>query len=285
MNSQRNLFLHFISLIAVFILGDLIITLGYSSPIMFLAPILLTTLFGIITPFLIKTLNHHNLLKHIFFLAFAIFSLVAALLCTRNFIGFAKNYVLPESQGWMLSLLFAAVLFVFIRAQHRALLKFSLLSCVLTLIVLILFFVLSYKNFESVVFSHTLNFTAPLAVWIPIMYLFLNHHSFPPRHFVLGGILGAVLLFIGFLNAVLIFGTAALQQLQYPYADAISTITVGSIFTRMDGFAYIVFFLSALIKCGVCLKCAKVSLEKSSIKSRHLIDFLMVLLVFGMGFI
>ena len=41
-------------------------------------------------------------------------------------------------------------------------------------------------------------------------------------------------------------------RLPFPLAGAVSTVTVGPLFTRMDWIVYGVFFISAVIKAAFC---------------------------------
>ena len=55
-------------------------------------------------------------------------------------------------------------------------------------------------------------------------------------------------------GAAIVFGSDFAGKLKYPYASAISTVTLGNLFTRMDGFAYLIFFASVIVKITVCIK-------------------------------
>ena len=78
-----------------------------------------------------------------------------------------------------------------------------------------------------------------------------------------GYIAGVAFLVVCLLNSLLIFGNELSSRLDFPYSEAISTVTAGNIFTRMDGFSYYVFFSSCLIKICLCLKLSAELLKRT----------------------
>ena len=79
----------------------------------------------------------------------------------------------------------------------------------------------------------------------------------------IGGITAGFVLFcICMLSSILLFSPALAGRLSYPYASAVSTVTVGKLFTRMDGFSYFVYFSAAVTKINVCLFVASDSLKR-----------------------
>ena len=65
------------------------------------------------------------------------------------------------------------------------------------------------------------------------------------------------------LNSVMLFGAELAGKFDYPYSAAISTISVGYLFSRMDGFSYFLGFACALVRIGVCITTVKSLFKKS----------------------
>ncbi len=288
MNNQKEFSLHSVCLFAVFLLGNLIITMqNFSLLTAILLPLGCLGLFFAISLFAKKARRFNRYFRIFIYLIFVCFALFIAMSCAKDFVGFAKMQILPECHKCLLSLVFLVVLYFFIKQPHLSALKFALLSFFAVSFILILFFVLSFKDFqaENLIYTNPNAFSVVkniLPLSIPVVYLLSNKSSIGSIKVLSGGFLGAALLTIAFLNAVLIFGKNAISSIHYPYAEAISTVTVGSLFTRMDGFAYFIFFICSLLKSGVCVKCASALLEKSGFKALHFFDIsaLVLILIF-----
>ena len=65
------------------------------------------------------------------------------------------------------------------------------------------------------------------------------------------------------LNSVMLFGAELAGKFDYPYSAAISTISVGYLFSRMDGFSYFLGFACTLVRIGVCITTVKSLFKKS----------------------
>ena len=78
----------------------------------------------------------------------------------------------------------------------------------------------------------------------------------------------SVLLFVCWLNVSLLFGESFAAALDYPYSEAVSTVTVGRLFARMEGWAYLMYYAASVLRATVCLSlcirflCAIPSLAK-----------------------
>ena len=78
--------------------------------------------------------------------------------------------------------------------------------------------------------------------------VFARDNGFSKKTAVSGAVLGNLTLAFCILNSLLLFGNKFAGRLDYPYAFAISTVTFGNLFCRLDGFAYFIYFASCLIK-------------------------------------
>ena len=286
MNNKKAFSLHFVCLISVFLLGNLIITMhGFSIFTALALPIGCLLLFFPISFLTKKAKSANCFFRYFVCIIFISFSLFIAANCAKDFILFAKAQILPECHKWLLSLVFSVVLYAFIKLSNRAALKFALLSFFAISFILTLFFVLSLKGFQA---ENPMQIKADavsvikviLPLSVPIVYLISSGFPVRPAKVFSGAVLGAGLLTIAFLNAALIFGRNAIADMHFPYADAVSTVSVGSLFTRMDGFAYFIFFFCTCLKSGISIKCARTLFEKSEFRHINIFDFSAALFVF-----
>ena len=70
---------------------------------------------------------------------------------------------------------------------------------------------------------------------------------------VLSVIFASLLLLICRLNVSFLFGESFAAALAYPYSEAVSTVTAGKLFARMEGWAYLMYYASSALRTSVCL--------------------------------
>ena len=104
----------------------------------------------------------------------------------------------------------------------------------------------------------------PLALAVFSRFAFYNVSV---KKDVLGLLAGFCLILICFLSAVATFTLKFASKIDYAYHMSISVVNIGELYTRMDGFAYFIFFFSALIRCSVCGLGIKMLLKKTGVKS------------------
>lgn len=232
-------------------------------------------------PLLIK------ILSGIAYLALLIFSLFCASDAFIDFVNFIKAIVLKDSSMFFIILIFLAVIFFFSLRRQEDILKFFLIAFWFVLAIVIFFFIATSFKFE---FRNIFIFKLPelgelfeqskpyiLNPVIPSVLLpFYNVGVFKNpkiKSGMIGYILGCILLAVCVIGTVLLFGSNFSGILSYPYSMAISTVSIGRLFTRLDGFSYFVYFTTALAKITVCIFVAKISFKKiknlfSTVKSR-----------------
>lgn len=69
--------------------------------------------------------------------------------------------------------------------------------------------------------------------------------------------IGCLLLFACVMQAVLTFGVHYAAELAYPYSYSVRILSVGQYFFRLEGFSYLLDYLSCLMRCTVSLAVAK----------------------------
>ncbi len=217
--------------------------------------------------------------KRAVFLALSIASAFAAVFSLREYSLFIFDDVLTRGNYLTVKAIFTVCVFALAAAREHAIYKFSLLSAVLVSGVFAVLFFTSLKTFDAGNLKSAISLTGFSFKQTAVYYFKMFLPALPAAAFVCGnekaikaGALGtawAVLLCaVVLLDCILSFSLPLAAKLDYPYIDDISTVTVGSLFTRMDGFAYIAFFVCYLVKCGVCVRLCGRLVQRAGIKNR-----------------
>ncbi len=195
----------------------------------------------------------------------AVASLFIASNSFESFIEFASQVILPKTSKIFLIITFLAVVIFFGFKRQEDTLKFSLISFCFTAIAIIFFFLASIGDYESDnIISSLPNlrellgeakpyFINPIlpSLLLPFYYRLVFGENKNSGHW--GLIIGLIIFGLCILSAVLLFGTELSCRLSYPYASAISTISIGRLYTRLDGFSYFIYFASSLTKINICV--------------------------------
>lgn len=277
---------HLVGLTAFFILGDAIISLpvaesGGGSLLGFLvAALAAVAIFFAAVPIadcLLVGKGRARLLSAPLLLAAAVYAFYNAGLSLIKYTDFVNRVLLPETPRF-----FIAALFIFIAAylasrRQEVILKLSLIFIIAAAITVVLFFLLSVKDYNAEniaikklpdlreLFSgakpYIFKISLP-ALLIPVYSaLFTGESRIRAPFFGLLTGLGVTALCL--LESLLLFGAPLAKRLAFPLAAAVSTVTVGQLFSRMDGIVYCLFFAAALIKTAVCMKLAFFALSKA----------------------
>ncbi len=194
-----------------------------------------------------------------------------------TFIRFINNNLLQSTPKFFIALPFLLILVYISFKKSDTLYKFSLISGVLTLAVILLFFfstitdfniknIIIYKlpDFDNFLVQSSFYFKT-VVLPLAILGVFAKGESIKKGDFIVGICGGFIFLAVIILNSVLLFGIEFSAFLKYPYSSAGSTVTFGNLFTRLDGFLYFVYSATAIVKCAVgiftikksvsCLRC------------------------------
>ena len=290
MKNKTSFLSHSVAFSALFVLGDAVIILPLKGAdeytfLGFLAAsvigFLLYLLFLPLSSALFSNTIHTDpLFKKAFYIIFYILISLVSLFCAAktfsNFIKFANSVILPEIPLFVITASFIlAVIFFFLKGE-KSILKFSLIAFAFILIAIIFFTFSTFKdfNFRNIfifsfpkpkkLYQSSLSYIKnPLcqSFFIPI---FLNFHFGKKQNLkAIGGFLcGICVLGVCLLTSLLLFGADFSGKLPFAYSSAISTVTVGRLFTRMDGFAYYIFFSCALVKISLYAFILKGSLKR-----------------------
>ncbi len=269
MQSTKSFSHHFLWLSALFVLGQSIIILPTSQAnrLTFLGFLISAFLSFLLTLAVLKL----DFLKYPVLLI-AIFTIGDTLI---TFIEFISKTLINEKNFFIL-ILFLIPLLYFCTRKSQELLNFSLISGIACAALIVFFFLSTFKDFSfkniyiyefpklTDLLSQSLSYIKSVTLPITVLALFAKQINTKDEAVFSGVAIGNALLLLTIFNSILLFGTTLAGEFNYPYADAISTVTFGKLFSRLDGFAYFIYFTASLIKITVCVFTIKYELKKAA---------------------
>lgn len=279
---------HLASLTAIFILGDAVIILPSSDsgnyPLFgfFAAAIAAALLYFAAFPLANRLIRKpckspvSKLFSLLLLTLAAVYALYSAGITFIRYTDFVDKILLPETPKFLIAAVFILSAVYLATRRQEVILKLTLIAVFAAVIAVLFFFMLSSKDFkaENIFnygfpnFSQLLKSSKPYFINVALPALLIPAYStlFTGKSRAgapfLGLITGLALTLLCLLESLLLFGAPLAERLSFPLAAAVSTVTVGSLFTRMDGIVYCLFFLPALIKTAVCMKLAFFALIK-----------------------
>ncbi len=277
MLKQTGFKTHLMFLSAVIILGQSIsvfpISIDENTIFHYIFSFVAGLLFMLITAFATDkffTLKKNTPLKKavwvIVYLRISVYAFVVFLDCLFDFKDIISQ-VLFFGNSLIGVLIFCVALFYFLAHRQENILKFSLLAGVFSFAVIAFFalFLLENYQFKNLYIKDLPDIKTAIDGVVPLL-----RKAFLPtgllyfyKHFVgLGGrkgalikgyILGGLFLSAALICPILIFGTEFIAKTPFPFNSAVTTMSIGRLFGRLDGIMYVVYFLSALLKSVVCL--------------------------------
>ncbi len=258
---------HFLSAGVLFILGNAIISLPHQNADKF-------TFLGFLISFLISLLWCLIPVNNAVLIGASLLGVWAVGDTFIDFIKFISATLLKDSPKILIILPFLLTVIYFCNVKQNAFLKFSLISAVISVVAIFFFFGFTAPDFrvKNIIINSLPNMENLMLQIMPylkkvtlpsvLLAVFAKTNNFSEKIAFCGVGLGNLLLAFCVLNSVLLFGNEFAGRLSYPYASAISTVTFGNLFTRMDGFAYFIYFASCLIKITI-----SVSIIKATVRS------------------
>lgn len=258
---KTNFSPHIFSLAALFTLGGFIInmpfyTLGLASLPVFCALSLLVLWFSTIL------LNWGQKAESVFYVS-ATLTVFAALLgvvsCFFELFQFLKTLALPKTNSVVLFVSLCISILFFCMAKKSAVYKYCLFAALICFMFIAICFLGGIKNFDfkELTFSQVFTFKSKniLSLVLPIFVLptFTTLQNKKPLFF--GVITGFLAVALCFLQSI--FTLHYQKDLTFPYLRAVSVISSGSLFTRLDGLVYFLFFVTSLVRITVCIKAIK----------------------------
>lgn len=254
---------HFVALCTLFILGNAVINLPVKTANKFtFLGFLISFLISVVLWFLVFLIP---LCKTLLFSAFLL-AFWAAGDTFLEFLKFISATLLRDTAKFLIAIPLIFTIVLFCLKSKTVIFKFSLISACFSVLAVIFFFIFTAKDFETRniiiktlpsvknLYIQTMPYIKTVTLPSLLLVLFAKITKNKKSTAFLGLLSGNILLASCILNSVLLFGSKFSGRLDFPYASAISTVTFGNLFTRMDGFAYFIYFASCVIKITVCVK-------------------------------
>ncbi len=250
--------IHIFSLSALFTLGNAVITIPLSAK-----NLLLAAAFSVFLILLCSLAVKIGLKNRVYFCTAALpISAIAAygfLTAAFDYIMFLKAIQMPDTNTFLTSAVLIAAVALCAFCSNSSILKYSLLSAVICALFFALNFIGGIQSFDYLQAKHLwqsyfsiggiLRFVLPTTALA--LFVFLSQKRAALTSVITGAAAGFLVLALCLVQIIFTLGPS---EIQYPYIKAISVISSGNLFTRLDGFVYFIFFATTLVKLAVCVK-------------------------------
>lgn len=252
---------HIFSLFALFMCGNAIITLPFfntKSP--FVTLFITAIISALLVVFSVEVIKFAQKNKFSFFalrIFIGLLAIFGAITTIFDYVSFVSKIQLPQANIILLVIAMIIITIFFALCSGSAFLKYCLFTGVFFVAIVVILFVCGIKHFD---FSHVsttsdTNFAMIFlrlfsGVSAPVLLMFLQNKVYT-KVMVSGAVFGFCLVFLCLAQSILTLGATPVS---YPYIKAVSVISTGSLFTRLDGLVYFLFFVSAIVKITVCIK-------------------------------
>ena len=292
MNKKAEFTPHIIAISTLFVLGNGILSLpsrgadGFtflaflvSLPLGFLVFWLASIIFGKISETKSSSGAFKRAVYIICLMSAGIFALFSGAATFKTLTIFVSEVMLPETPMFLIVAVFLASVIYFFFQNEKSILKFALISGVLTATAVVFFFVAASDRYDlrnififrlpsfRELFSQLKPYLINPVLQVAVLPVFLKGvlRENKTKLGIWGVLAGGIFLGLGILSAVLLFSPEIAGELRFPFSSAVSTVTVGRLFTRLDGFAYFVYFVCSLSKITVCVFSVRWILRELSI--------------------
>ena len=191
-------------------------------------------------------------------------SVYVAAISTREMIDFARDVMLLRGAGLVTGLVFVALCSYVASLDGGTVKKLSFIAALTVFASALFMFLLSLESFKLGRLADLLASAGEISIEgalrsfsiylapavIAVIYISLEERASGAA--LLGGIAATFLLLLCFLNVLLLLGSLSALE-ENPYITAVSTVTAGKLFTRMEGFAYIMYYAAAFVRVSVCI--------------------------------
>lgn len=292
MNKKAEFTPHIIAISALFVLGNGILSLpqngadGFtflaflvSLPLVFFIFWLASIIFMKISETNSSSSGIKKAVYIICLISAGIFALFSGANTFKAVTKFVSAVMLPETPMFLIVAVFLVAVIYFFFQNEKSILKFALISGVLTAAAVVFFFVAasdrydlrnififrlpSFRELFSQLKPYLINPVLQVLTLPVFLKGVLRENKLKSGFF--GVLAGGIFLGLGILSSVLLFSPEIAGELLFPFSSAVSTVTVGRLFTRLDGFAYFVYFVCSLSKITVCVFSVRWILRELSI--------------------
>ena len=297
MENKNYSCLHDASLIGVFLIGNMFISISKPSAFLGLlfAALLAFFLVGILVKIQSANSNFraemfassylNKLQKTVLLTVLTAFLLIIYIISSNDYVSIVDSIRLPNTSRFLITLIFISLSVIMAFSRKNVIYAFAFTSAIFLLGTTLIMWILSIPNMRLEVFKEILNINITETFWdalgifaksfgqIIIIILFIGYRgvSYARKSQFLGIGFAALILMICFSNTFLLLGNRIINEVNFPYAAATGIITVGKNFSRLDGFTYYNYFILSLIKMTVVYKTV-LSISKNLNKSFYIIS-------------
>ena len=269
--------------VAVFLIGGELLAVGresvsdaYSSGLALIVSLLFVGAAGAAAHSVFSRRSEHtSILQGATVWLFGILAAAAAVFVAiesiLEFSDFAADVMLLRAPKYLVALTFLAFCAFLASKGGKTVTKYALLSAVLIAIETVALILLSLPAIDPSLVeiesgAPSVKATAGAFVkkfaplCIPIVYLSCEDGrlrskalSLSPLAAILGIITGGAILTLCHFNVTLLLGSALARTLTFPYSAAMSAISTGKLFMRMEGISYVLYFLAASTRASVAI--------------------------------
>ncbi len=207
-----------------------------------------------------------KVIVYIFCLVVILGSVFTSAVTSRGITAYVKEEILIKNSKFLILVFFLGVALYALRCGKKVITKYSVLTFWFCLGITVILFIVSFKIFRrsyfidavkgeiSSLFPQTFYLFVKCFFSVGVLAVFQRFafREVGVKNDIRGIVLGGGLLCLCFLSGVLTFSLKTASEMNFSYAQSIGVISVGKLYTRMDGFAYFIFFFSCLIKTAVC---------------------------------
>lgn len=219
-----------------------------------------------------STFKNKRITDSFLLISIIVISVCTAFVCSLAFSKYAAKVMLDIKSLILPLISFLALALFVLRGREELLLKLGTLLFPLAAVFMLAVFAFSvgyiqpkylalYRTPELAgFFSSFISVGGSLyAAFIPLLFI---GRQMKKRHFVYGFLFGGGLVLLALVNTLGIFGAEFAATLSFPYSYAVSTASMGKIFSRMDPFLYAAAFFTCLLKVAACLLAAYLAIKK-----------------------
>lgn len=248
---------HTFAISALFTVGNAVL-LMYQFDLLHSAISLVSSLVLIgLSAFLLRRFKTNKLAFRFLLVVVGIISAYGAVTAFLDYIRFLKAEQMSQTNTMLLGALLLAIIIVFSVSKKTAIYKYGLFVFVVSVLIIVVCFAsginsFDFKNETVSLLSRSFSIKDFLRFFLPVVILPFWIGDESGIKTICGGVATAfLLLLVTALQVLLTFGQS--DGVLYPYLKSVGVISSGSLFTRLDGLVWFLFFATALIKIAVCI--------------------------------
>ncbi len=215
-------------------------------------------------------------------------AIYVASLTVKDFSVFVSEVMLLKLPSLAVGAVFIALCSYLATEGGRTIKKFSFLSVVIVFIFATVLFALAFESFETDrildIIRSARNIRADgvistfSTVFAPavVAVIYISAEGRGEKRSLsafFGAIMAILILAVCFLNVLLLLGGSLGTSEDYPYATAVSTVTAGKLFARMEGVSYMMYYASGVVRVSLCIALISLLSEKTTGKKWRFLPY------------